>query len=193
MFFNQKLVQAASLALIAATTNASIVEFKEGDDPSAMMAEYDYCIVSFYNSEDWAIEVDKLMDGAKAHLEKKIADGEWTARPSMGWFRVDIEKHPELNYEEDGMPDTLVVSQKTGLRRYLHYEVVADDQKEEEEHLALIIKELTGDFITPATCEEIQAETRYHYDEVVYFGDKQDIEEHGLVDPLRQLAMVDKY
>ena len=64
MFLKQSFVQAASLAIIAAATD--IVEVKEGDEPFKLIEEYDYAVISFYNSEDWAIEVDQLMEGAKA-------------------------------------------------------------------------------------------------------------------------------
>ena len=43
----------------------------------------------------------------------------------------------------------------------------------------MIIKELTGNFVAPIQCEEIQAELRHHYDEVVFMGPKKEIEENG--------------
>lgn len=85
-------MQAASLAYIAAAS--AIIELKEGDDPAEKMNEYDYAVLSFYNSEEWSVAVDQLMEGAKAELEKQIAAGKWSARSSLGWFRVDIDKHP---------------------------------------------------------------------------------------------------
>ena len=36
------------------------------------------------------------MEGAKALIEKKVADGEWHAR-DIGWFRADLDKHPEFS------------------------------------------------------------------------------------------------
>ena len=90
-------MQIALFALLSAASDSTIVEFKEGDDPSALMNEFDFSVVSFYNSEEWAIETDKLMEGSKAYLEKQITDGVWGER-NIGWFRVDIEKLPELSY-----------------------------------------------------------------------------------------------
>ena len=69
------------------------------------------------------------------------------------------------------------------------YETKAED----EAHLALIIKELTGDFVEPITCSDIQAEMRHHYDEVVYMGPKKEIEEGGSLELFEQLAKVDRY
>ena len=177
MSLKQSFVQAASLAYIAAAS--AIIELKEGDDPAEKMNEYDYAVLSFYNSEEWSVAVDQLMEGAKAELEKQIAAGKWSARSSLGWFRVDIGKHPELSYDEDAIPDQLVSSNKSGLKRYLHYEEMYETKAEDEAHLALIIKELTGDFVEPMACADIQAEMRHHYDEVVYMGPKKEIEEGG--------------
>ena len=108
MFFKQSFVQAASLAFLAAASD--IVSFKEGDNPTEEMDKFDYAIVSFYNSEEWSVEVDQLMEGAKAHLEKQIADGKWNERNSLGWFRIDIEKNPDFCYEDDCLPDQLLIN-----------------------------------------------------------------------------------
>ena len=196
MLFKNAQRTAASLAMLAAVSAATdaITVFKEGNDPTSLMEAFDYSVVSFYNSEEWSTEVDKIMEGSKAHFEKQIADGVWAER-NVGWFRVDIEKHPELSYDDSGIPDQLVVNRHSGLRRYLHYELSlgADKQNEEEEHFALIIKELTGDFFLEIACEDIQAEQRFYYDEVLYFGAKEDLMEGGSADLLVQIAMVDRY
>ena len=191
MSLKQSFVQAASLAYIAAAS--AIIELKEGDDPVEKMTEYDYAVISFYNSEEWSVAVDQLMEGAKAELEKMIKSGKSSARNSLGWFRVDIEKHPELSFEEEAFPDQLVVSNKSGLKRYLHYEEMYETKAEDEAHLALIIKELTGDFVEPINCSDIQAEMRHHYDEVVYMGPKKEIEEGGSLALFEELAKVDRY
>ena len=59
-----------------------------------------------------------------------------------------------------------------------------EDSKEDETNFALIIKELTGDFFIEIACADIQNETRFFYDEVVYFGDKKDLEVGGSADLL---------
>ena len=45
-----------------------------------------------------------MMDAAKIIIDDKIAQGEWEPR-KLGWFKVDIDKHPELNINEHGRPD----------------------------------------------------------------------------------------
>ena len=193
MFVKQSFVQAASLPIIAAASADAVVELKEGDDVKQLTGKYDYAVISFYNSEEWAVEVDQLMEGAKAELEKHVADGDWTDRNSIGWFRVDLEKYPNLAYDDESIPDQLVISNKFGFSRYLHYEMLHETKAEEEAYFALIIKELTGDFVVPIECDEIQADMRHHYDEVVFMGPKKEIEEHGSLELFNQLAMVDRY
>jgi len=39
----------------------------------------------------------------------------------------------------------------------------------------MIIRELTGDWINEVNCEAIQGEKRWYYDEVVFFGDSEDL------------------
>ena len=68
MSLKQSFVQAASLAYIAAAS--AIIELKEGDDVVERINEYDFAVVSFYNSEEWSVAVDQLIDGAKAEIEK---------------------------------------------------------------------------------------------------------------------------
>jgi len=84
-----------------------------------------------------------------------------------------------LSYDDSGYPDQLVVARKAGLRRYLHYGLSSDVKTEDENNFAQIIKELTGDFIVEIKCDDIQSETRFYYDEVVYLGSKEDLTEGG--------------
>ena len=45
------------------------------------------------------MDLDELMEGAKLKVDKAIADEEWESR-NIGWFRIDLDKHPELALEE---------------------------------------------------------------------------------------------
>ena len=123
MSLKQSFVQAASLAYIAAAS--AIIELKEGDDVVERINEYDFAVVSFYNSEEWSVAVDQLIDGAKAEIEKQIADGKWSARNSLGWFRVDIEKHPEMALDDKNLvSDQMMIG--PGLRRMISFDKLSE-------------------------------------------------------------------
>ncbi len=68
-----------------------------------------------------------------------------------------------------------------------------EDQAEGEQEFAEVIRELTGDWFEEIKCEDIQADERVFYDEVVYFGDAEDLtsEEYGGM--LQSMSMVDRY
>ena len=100
-----KLQQTIALALMANYANSSGIQEMTGEEDAAvLLAQYDFAVVSFYNSDPKALEVDATMEGAKNIIESKIAAGEWSER-NLGWFRVDIEKHPELYVNENPRPD----------------------------------------------------------------------------------------
>ena len=107
-------------ALAQASADTGIIEFKEGDNVGELLNQHDFSVVSFYNAEEWAAEIDKLMDGAKEQFEKKIADGEWSDR-KIGWYRADLDKHPEFAVDEFGIPDQMVYNSQAGLTRFVHY------------------------------------------------------------------------
>ena len=105
MFLNdRKLAQIITLASLAfnvaladeESSNAGvtgIVSLQEDDDIAEMLKLHEFTVISFFNSDDHAIEIDSLMDGAKAIFDKKVADREWPER-SLGWYRADLEKYP---------------------------------------------------------------------------------------------------
>ena len=181
----------AALAHLA-QASAEIIEWGNDTVPSELIAEHDFALISFYHSDEKAIEVDMLMEGAKAHLEKQIADGEIGER-DIAWFRVDIEKYPDLAFDDSSMADQMIINNLAGLQRWIHFEKTHDEAKDAEEHLALIIQELSGDWFTEIECSEIQAETRFFYDEVVYMGDPEDLKADGSAEILNTMAMVDRY
>ena len=41
------------------------------------------------------------MEPTKEYVENMIAQGDWTQR-DIGWFRIDIERHPELALDDSG-------------------------------------------------------------------------------------------
>ena len=91
------------------------------------------------------------------------------------------------------MADQMIINNLAGLQRWIHFEKTQEEAKDAEEHLALIIQELSGEWFTEIECSEIQAETRYFYDEVVYMGDPEDLKPEGTAELLNTMAMVDRY
>jgi len=80
-----------------------------------------------------------------------------------------------------------------GNRRMLNLEKVFEEKEKNEELLANIVRELSGDWITEIECSKIQADKRQFYDEVIYFGPKKDLEKEGTAELLNTLSMVDRY
>lgn len=120
-----KLVKlAASLvvcSLVASLSRADeIRQMVTGDKPEELLKDYDFSVVSFYKKSDKAsVEVDAYMENAKALFESKIADGSWSARGKVGWFRVELDEHSSLAVSENQEPDQMVVGK--GLTRFVHF------------------------------------------------------------------------
>ena len=55
------------------------------------------------------------------------------------------------------------------------YEMISDDFEENVEHFSAIMRELTGEWIHYIECEDIQHESRFFYDEFVYFGPEDEL------------------
>ena len=132
------------------------------------------------------------MEGAQAFMEKSIADGSWGKR-DIGWYRVNFEKYPELAADDSGIADQLVYNNLNGLQRFMHFLLEAEDTAEGERDMAEMVKELTGDWFEEIKCDDIQSDDRIFYDEVIYFGDAEDLksEEYGAA--LESMSMVDRY
>jgi len=50
------------------------------------------------------VEIDDFFEMAKVRVDQKIRDEESGPR-NLGWFRVDIEAHPDMAIKDDGKPD----------------------------------------------------------------------------------------
>mmetsp|Transcript_5298 Transcript_5298/g.6503 ORF Transcript_5298/g.6503 Transcript_5298/m.6503 type:complete len:132 (+) Transcript_5298:422-817(+) len=57
----------------------------------------------------------------------------------------------------------------------------------------MIVREMTGEWFTPIECNLIQGDDRKFYDELVYFGDEEDLEEGGVAHDLNQISLADRY
>ena len=100
------------------------------DKPEDLITPYEFSVISFYKSSDAdSVEVDSFMAGAKALLENKIKVGSWSPR-NIGWFRVDIDKYPDLALDKSGKPDQMVVG--PGLRRMIHFVKLYAKREENE-------------------------------------------------------------
>ena len=157
-----KLAQTITLATLAFTVQAAkesaagILEFENGDDISALMGKYDYSVISFFTNEEWAIDLDSIMDGAKTFFDKKMADGEWPQR-NVGWFRANLELHPEMAYDDSLYPDQMIYNNLGAQNRLVHYQRLHEDDKEKDEaSFALIVRELTGEWFSYINCDQIQ-------------------------------------
>lgn len=58
---------------------------------------------------------------------------------------------------------------------------------------ATIVKELTGDWVTEISCSEIQGQNRWYYDEVIFFGDADDLKTDGVADLMNAVSMADRF
>jgi hypothetical protein len=87
----------------------------------------------------------------------------------------------------------MIYNSKASIQRFLHFNNEGFSKEEAEKHLALIVRELTGEWVTEIPCAEIQAASRYFYDELVYFGPGEDLKEGGIAEILVNVSMVDRY
>ena len=109
----------ATLAFFANHASADPILDLEGEEETAsLLDKYEFSIVSFYNSEKESREINALLEGTKAIVEGKIASGEWSER-NLGWFRVDLDKHPEMTINEEIAPDQMISGH--GWRRTLGF------------------------------------------------------------------------
>ena len=110
----------ATLAFFANNVSADIILDLEGEEEtSALLDKFEFSIISFYNSEKESREINALLEGTKAIVEEKMASGEWGQR-NLGWFRVDLDKHPEMTINEEYAPDQMITGH--GWRRTLGFQ-----------------------------------------------------------------------
>ena len=164
---------------------------KEGDSPEDFIMRFTFSVVSFYNgSDEESVKIDSFMEGAQKFMNEQIESEAWSPR-HIGWFRIDMEKTPELAMEPSFTPDQMVMAQ--GLRRMIDWKDVRETAAESEQAFAEAIKELTGDWVTEISCDGIQLPDRENYVEVVYFGAKEDLLVGNKASMLNRLSMFDKY
>ena len=78
--------------------------------------------MSLYKSSDpKSVEIDAMMEPVKKYAEDAMLTGEWIDR-DIGWFRVDIDKHPELAADDSGIPDQMIFSKAGGMKRFINFQ-----------------------------------------------------------------------
>ena len=86
--------------------------------PQEFLSNSDFSVISFYNSSDESKEIDGLIDGAKMYFDTKLADGDWPDR-QVAWYRIDIEKYPDMAFDESNQPNQLITGQ--GWNKLVHF------------------------------------------------------------------------
>jgi len=90
-------------------------------------------------------------------------------------------------------PNQLIIS-KEGLSRLISYSIIEEELAiHNHQAFSEIVKELTGDWLNEIECKDIQQDSRFNYDEVVYLGSQKHLKEGGLAYGLKQASMWDKY
>ena len=158
------------------------------------IAKFEFAVLSLYKSSDpKSVEINAMLEPVKQYAEDAMLTGEWIDR-DIGWFRVDIDKYPRLADDDSGIPDQMIFSKAGNMKRYINFQPNADLTPEQNvENMALVVRELTGDWFVEIPCEDIQREDRFFYDEVVYFGDAKDLGGFGKANLLNTLSLVDRY
>ncbi len=99
----------AAFSCLSSLANGSeIRSLTMADMPPTFMEENEFSFVSFYSkSNPESAEIDSFVEGAKAFLDQKVESGEWASR-SVGWFRCDLDEHPEMAIDSSGRPDMMM-------------------------------------------------------------------------------------
>lgn len=88
-------------------------------------------------------------------MDEKIQNGDWAHR-DIGWYRCDMEKFPEQAPEENELiADQMMYVRIDGTYRYLHFDPSYENLEDNEEHLALMVRELSGEWFEEIDCDEI--------------------------------------
>ena len=141
--------------LLSAVALASegITELTTDKGLDELLAKHDFTVLSMYlGSDKESKEIDSVMDGAKSAFEKMLKDNSLPER-SVGWYRADIEKHPELDMQGIGMTDQMVLSHKNDVSRFIHFIRSEAPKDKDAEAFGAIIRSLTGEWYEPITCE----------------------------------------
>ena len=178
-------------ALVAASDAITELTSIEGIEDTLKANEFN--VLSTYIGSDTENRqaTDGLMEDAKAALEKMLQD-EGLPERSIGWFRADIEKYPDLDFKQTGSANQLVMSSKYNLDRLLNFKSKGGDRQEDALSIGKQVRYLTGEFFKPIACSSIQAEDRENFDEVVFMGEATDLADEG-GNLLGRLSQIDRY
>lgn len=134
----------------------------------------------------------KVVEEGYLFVSEKIGNESWHER-DIQWLKADIEKYPSLAFDKHG-PTQLIYANDVKLSQKIDWALGDDGNfNAEVEHFSLVVRELTGEFIHFIECDQIQAETRYFYDEIVFFGDEADLDVGAFADNIEFLSMLDRY
>ena len=110
-------------------------------------------MVSFFKPSDTeSVEIHEIVEGAKKYLENKVRIGDWSNR-SIGWLRVDLDVTPELALADPAFTDQAIIAPIK--HRMVHFRKLSMDKEDEIRSFAEIVRELTGDWLKSAKCDEI--------------------------------------
>ena len=94
-------IAACISALVSASDAITELTTIEGIDDVLKANEFNVLSTYIGSDTENRKESDGLMEDAKAALEKMLQD-EGLPERSIGWFRADIEKYPELDLKRTG-------------------------------------------------------------------------------------------
>ena len=144
---------AACLAALVSAGDDAVKELTTTDGMKEEFEKYEFNVLSMYmGSDSETKEVDALMEPAKAAFENLLKTNDLPER-SVGWYRADIEKHPELDMQGIGMTDQMVLSHKNDVSRFIHFIRSEAPKDKDAEAFGAIIRSLTGEWYEPITCE----------------------------------------
>ena len=140
---------AACLAALVSAEDDTVKELTSIEGMKEEFEKHEFNVLSMYlGSDSDSKEVDALMESAKTAFETLLKDNELPER-SVGWFRTDIEKYPDLDMQGIGMADQMVIHTKNELSRFLHYTMSEETKDHDKDLLATLVRFLTGEYYEP--------------------------------------------
>ena len=144
---------AACLAALVSAGDDAVKELTTTEGLKEEFEKYEFNVLSMYmGSDSETKEVDALMEPAKAAFEDLLKTNDLPER-SVGWFRADIEKYPDLDMQGIGMADQMVINTKNELSRFLHYSMGEETKDHDADLLATLVRFLTGEYYEPIKCD----------------------------------------
>ena len=190
---NKRKIVALSLFLsnVLPLTSAEVTLISSLDEAEKMFHENAFSVISYYRGSDSdSVEIDSFLEETKVLLEKEIEEGQASQR-SLHWYKIDIEKTPELSFNQSGISNQYVVAPSTS--KALNFSKYYEEKDANVEFFAAVIKDLTGDWIYTVECDDIYNPDRWYYNEVVFFGDQEDLQSGGVAEFLNTISMHDRY